>query len=192
MNNKVVLASSSPRRSEFLKNMGIPFEVIVPSVDESPLENESPVELVKRLAYIKAKAISDKVKDRVILAADTIVVIDDDILGKPKDREDAFLMIKKLQDRTHQVYSAVCVAFNDEFNVELEKTNVTFSKIPDALIRKYVATGECDDKSGSYAVQGIATMFVEKVEGSVSSVVGLPCVKTRLMLQKYGIEPLTL
>ncbi len=186
MQQALILASGSPRRRDFIRNLGIPFEVIKPEIDERPHPGESPAELVQRLAFEKASAAADLYPDRVVLAADTIVVLDHEVLGKPRDRADAAAMLKKLSGRTHEVMTGVCVRRGEEIRPLFAITKVTFTPMSDELIAAYVASGESDDKSGSYAVQGIGTMFVDKVEGSVSSVVGLPCAQTRMVLEQFG------
>ncbi len=186
---KLILASGSPRRRDFLNNMGISFVIQSPDVDETALENESPSQLVMRLSKLKAMSVSAQHPHDVVLSADTVVVIDNEILGKPSDRADAKAMIKKLSGRTHEVFTAVCVCQGSRCEQIMEITKVTFAPLSDELIDLYAASGECDDKSGSYALQGIAAMLIEKVEGSVSSVVGLPACQTRELLQKFGINP---
>lgn len=187
----LILASGSPRRIHYLKNMGLTFEVQPASIDESVQEGESPEALVRRLSRMKAHAVAAAHPDTVVLGADTVVVIDNEILGKPRDREDAKAMILKLGGRTHQVYTAVCIVRGSQEQSFCTVTHVTFAPISEELAALYVASGESDDKSGSYAVQGIAAMFVDKVEGSVSSVVGLPASQTRQALEAYGIFPRT-
>lgn len=186
---KLILASGSPRRYDFLKNMGLDFTVQIPDVDESAMDNESPQDLVMRLSKLKALSVSALHPEAVVLSADTVVVIDNETLGKPRDRADAKAMITKLSGRTHRVYTAVCVCQGERWEQIMEVTRVTFASLSEDLIDLYVASGECDDKSGSYAVQGIAAMLVEKVEGSVSSVVGLPACQSRELLHKFGINP---
>lgn len=191
MQQDIVLASSSPRRRDFLKNMGITFEVQKPNIDESVIFGESPKDYVVRLSKEKARVIADLNKGRIVLAADTIVVCDDEILGKPKDREDAKRILRTLSNRTHEVMTSFCVIKDDEEIQHLECTKVTFDKLDETLIEIYVASGECDDKSGAYAVQGIGAMFINKVEGSVSSVVGLPISQVRNVLGRFKIFPRT-
>lgn len=185
----IILASGSPRRKDFIKSLGLQFTVISPDVDETPKPNELPQDLVVRLAKLKAEHIAKMHPEAVVIAADTIVVLDGEILGKPKDRNDAKAMIKKLSGKTHEVLTGYTVQKDSISYQGLEKTLVTFANISDENIEGYVSSGECDDKSGSYAVQGLATMFVEKVSGSVSSVVGLPICQVRALLEKFGITP---
>ncbi len=187
---RIILASGSPRRRDFLKLLGFDFEIIVPNIDESPLVGEKPQDLVLRLSSLKAKEISNTNPDAVIIAADTIVVLNGEILGKPINRKEAFNMLKKLSGKTHQVITGYTISQGSQIHTGCEITDVTFASLDDELILNYIKTGECDDKSGSYAVQGIASMFIEKVNGSVSSVVGLPICQVRQILSKFGIFPL--
>lgn len=187
MTDLVILASSSPRRQMFFKNLGIDFKICVPDVDESVLENENAIDYVLRMAKIKALKVASLHTNNVVVAADTIVVLDNNILGKPKDREDAFLMIKSLSNKTHQVITAVSMIKDNIEKSFYEVTDVTFANLSDELIRDYVSTGESDDKSGSYAIQGIGASLIKEVHGSVSSVVGLPVCQTREVLESFNI-----
>lgn len=189
LSNDLILASSSPRRRDFLNNMGVNYQIIKPHIDESVLPKEEPAVYVERMACTKAQVIANEHNNEVVLAADTIVVVEDEILGKPQDREDAKRILRKLSGRTHQVMTAVCIRKGDIVHKFTQVTNVTFAALDEALIETYVASGECDDKSGAYAVQGIGAMLIEKVEGSVSSVVGLPICQVRQILAEFGILP---
>lgn len=188
-NNELILASGSPRRRAFLENMGISFKVVTPDIDESVKEGESPDVYVKRMAVSKAAAVALNNPELPVLAADTIVVCRDEILGKPKDREDAKRILRTLSGRTHQVMTGVCIRSGEKERTILEVTDVTFAELSERLIETYVASGECDDKSGAYAVQGIGAMFIKRVSGSVSSVVGLPVCNVREILEQFGIYP---
>lgn len=187
----LILASSSPRRRDFLNNMGVSYQIIKPRIDESALEGEDPLVYVQRMAKTKAQVIAAEHDSEVVLAADTIVVVGKQILGKPVDREDAKRILRTLSGKTHQVMTAVCIGKGSDVRMLTEITNVTFAPLSEDLIATYVASGECDDKSGAYAVQGIGAMFIEKVEGSVSSVVGLPICQVRKVLAEFGIMPRT-
>ena len=187
----LILASSSPRRRDFLNNMGLTFTIVSPEIDESPFDGEKPYDLVARLAHNKAFAVFTNYPKNVVLAADTIVVCGNEILGKPQDRDDALKMILKLSGKTHQVYTAVCIVGPQGKEEFVTVTDVTFSSFDEKLARIYVDSGESDDKSGSYALQGIAAMLIEKVNGSVSSVVGLPACQTREALERFSIFPRT-
>lgn len=187
----LILASGSPRRSHFLRLMGLNFKVEVPDIDEEVMVGEDSNEYVSRMSREKAFVIAERYPDDVVLAADTIVSLDNKILGKPKDREDAKNMLRLLSGRSHEVITAVTLARMRDAVVRtfVVSSQVTFNKLSDELIETYVASGESDDKSGSYAVQGIASMFVESVTGSVSSIAGLPLSSVRIGLEEFGIKP---
>lgn len=187
----IILASGSPRRREYLSYLGLPFSIEVPDIDETPLKGETPYDLVFRLSKLKAQAISTKHTNDIIIAADTVVALGNTILGKPLNRNDAFNMIKLLQGKTHEVYTGTTLQKGSEVKSFVKVTKVTFDSLDDDLIRTYVASGESDDKSGSYALQGIASTLISKVEGSVSTVVGLPINEVRIALREFGIEPKT-
>lgn len=187
----LILASSSPRRRDFLNNMGINYQIIKPRIDETAHLGENPQVYVARMAQTKAQVIASEHPQEVVLAADTIVVVGDEILGKPKDREDAKRILRTLSGKTHQVMTAVCIRKGEDIRNFTQSTNVTFAPLNEELIDTYVASGECDDKSGAYAVQGIGAMLIEKVEGSVSSVVGLPICQVRQILSEFKIFPRT-
>lgn len=185
---KLILASGSPRRKEFISHLGIDFDVEIPNIDESPVQGETPSELVLRLSRLKADFISQKHSDSVVVAADTVVCFNGMILGKPSSREDAFNMIKMLQGHTHTVYTGVTVQKGNLKRSKVVSTEVTFDSMDDNFIRNYVSSGECDDKAGAYAIQGIASMFISQVKGSVSSVVGLPINEVVKYLREFGLE----
>lgn len=179
--NRFILASQSPRRKELLASIGLDFEVIVSDADESVVSKENtPVNVyVQELALIKAAASAKQVlkdKNAIIISADTIVVLDGKILGKPKNEDDAFDMLKSLSGRTHEVYTGYCVMrIKDGYTVcNSIKTEVTFKAISDDKILRYIGTSEPMDKAGAYGIQGIGGMLVEKIEGDYANVVGLP------------------
>ena len=190
---RIVLASASPRRKQYLSYLGLPFEVVVPDVDESTVDGESPRQLVMRLSKLKAKAVSQRLSDSeaVIIAADTVVAYKGQVLGKPQNDDDAFNMIKMLQGDTHEVYTGCTILKGDRISNFAVSTKVTFASLDDELIRTYVNSGESRDKAGSYALQGIAAMLIQKVEGSVSTVVGLPICEVREVLKEFGVKPET-
>jgi septum formation protein len=190
---RIVLASASPRRKQYLSYLGLPFEVVVPDVDESTVDGESPQQLVMRLSKLKAKAVSQRLSDSeaVIIAADTVVAYKGQVLGKPQNDDDAFNMIKMLQGDTHEVYTGCTILKGDRISNFAVSTKVTFASLDDELIRTYVNSGESRDKAGSYALQGIAAMLIQKVEGSVSTVVGLPICEVREVLKEFGVKPET-
>jgi septum formation protein len=172
---RLILASASPRRSELLRAAGIAFDVVVAAIDESILPGETPQQHVRRLADAKARAVRERAGERPVLAADTVVVVDGTILGKPADDRDAKRMLRLLAGRSHQVMTGVCLADGAK-GVEsvVEVSTVVFAPLTDAEIDWYVASREPFDKAGAYAIQGLASRFVTRVEGSYSNVVGLP------------------
>ncbi|MGN0902509.1 MAG: Maf family protein [Succinivibrio sp.] len=187
---KIILASSSPRRQEYMRYLGLPFIIQKPMVDENAKEDELPQDLVKRLSLLKAEAVAKDNPDAVIVAADTVVSIDDEVLGKPLNDNDAFLMLKKLSNRTHTVYTGTVIRYKDEIKSFVSSCKVTFASLTDDEIKTYVSSGECSDKAGSYALQGMASMFIKEVCGSVSTVVGLPICEVREALRYFGL-PIT-
>ena len=187
----LILASSSPRRKDFITKLGLNFQIVKPDADETVLVGESASDYVKRMANEKANIVAALHSNDIVLAADTIVVCDNRILGKPVNREDAKNILRLLSGRTHEVMTAVCIIKGDEKIEIFEVTKVTFAPLTEELIDTYVASGECDDKSGAYAVQGIGAMLIQKVEGSVSSVVGLPICQVRCALEKLGLKART-
>ena len=184
----LILASSSPRRKDFVSKLGLDFKIVVPDIDESVRPHEHACDYVKRIPLEKASLIAQDHVLEVVLAADTIVVCDDTILGKPVDREDAKRILRMLSGRTHEVMTAACIVYNHEVKQLFESTQVTFAPLSEELIDTYVASGECDDKSGAYALQGIGAMLIERVSGSVSSVVGLPICQVRCVLEDFGLK----
>src|SRR5215207_3718750 len=171
---KLVLASGSPRRAEILNSVGWEFEKVIPDVDESVKGGESPEDYVQRLAVEKAKAVSSSCRDRLVLAADTTVVIDGEIIGKPDDLPDARRMIAMLAGNWHEVLTGVAVSQNEVVNVGIQSTRVKFAPMSDAEIDFLVGKGDPLDKAGGYAVQAQAALFIEGIEGDYWNVVGLP------------------
>jgi septum formation protein len=169
----LVLASQSPRRREILRLAGIPFTVRVVEVDESVLDGEGPAEYVQRLAGAKAGAV-EAAKDETVLGADTTVVIDGEILAKPADAADARRMLAQLSGRRHEVLTGVCLRRGATATCEFVATGVVFAALTAAEIDEYVASGEPMDKAGAYAIQGLASKFVERIEGDYFNVMGLP------------------
>lgn len=180
---KIILASGSPRRREILSCAGLDFDVYISGADESSISCDgiSFGVYVQELALLKAKDASKAVcqRDHLIISADTIVVCDDEIMGKPKNREDAFNMIKKLSGRSHSVFTGICVwRTTDAMSVcSAVETKVTFKELSDEKIKSYINCGESDDKAGAYAIQGIGASLVKKVDGDYLNVVGLPLLK---------------
>jgi nucleoside triphosphate pyrophosphatase len=182
---ELVLASTSPRRRQLLGLLGIPFRAAAPiGVDESPLAGESPPEVVGRLAEAKARS----VEGEAVLAADTIVELDGDVLGKPVDPDDAGKMLRRLSGRTHRVHTGVAVRSGDVVGLEVVTTQVSFVPLTAEAIAWYVGTGEPLDKAGAYAIQGAGGVFVDEVRGSVTNVVGLPLATVVRLLEVHGIR----
>lgn len=169
----LILASQSPRRSEILRQAGIPFVVRPAQVDESVGPGEPVDEYVRRIARKKAMAVEAAEGD-IILAADTVVVIGGEILGKPQDAADAVRMLERLAGREHEVITGVCFRRGRELVYDRAVTRVWFAPLTRGEIEQYVASGEPKDKAGAYAIQGLAAEFVQRIEGSYTNVVGLP------------------
>lgn len=181
----LILASASPRRRELLALTGLPFQVDAPDVDESC--TLPPREAVKELSRRKALAAARLHPGSIILAADTLVSVDEQALGKPHDTQDAFRMLKMLSGRWHQVYTGVTViAADGTVHCACDATDVHFEPMTDEDIRGYIATGEPMDKAGAYAVQGIAGLWIDQLRGSHTNVIGLPMSLTRRMLKDAG------
>lgn len=183
---ELILASQSPRRRELLSLLGYPFRVQVASVDETmealPIE-----QAVARLSYRKAAAVGAEA-DQVVIGADTVVVLDGAVLGKPRDEEDATRMLRSLSGKTHRVMTGVCVLKGERMLTHTEVTEVTFRPLTDREIESYVATKEPMDKAGAYGIQGGAARFVEGIKGDYFNVVGLPVCSLGLMLEKMMEE----
>jgi septum formation protein len=169
----LVLASQSPRRREILRQAGIPFTVRASDVDESVLAGEGPAAYVQRLAAAKAYAI-EAAEDETVLGADTTVVIDGEILAKPADAADARRMLVRLSGQRHEVLTGICLRQGAATILDCVTTGVVFTRLSDAEIDEYVASGEPMDKAGAYAIQGLASKFVERIEGDYFNVMGLP------------------
>jgi len=170
----LILASRSPRRSELLSAAGISFEVLAADIDETPQPNETPAAYVERLAIEKARAVLALRPDARVLGADTTVTIDGEILGKPENDQDARRMLRLLSGRVHDVHTGVAVASAVRIRSGIDTTRVWFQAMTDEDISWYVATGEPVDRAGAYAIQGFASRFIARIEGSYSNVVGLP------------------
>ena len=171
---KIILASNSPRRKELLLRHNIAFDIIPSDVIELVDNNLSPVENVMNLAKQKALDVYNKSQEEVILAADTIVVYNNEILGKPKDEMDAFRMLRLLSGKTHEVITGVAFVINGKIDTYYEISKVTFKKLTEEEILEYIKTKEPMDKAGSYAIQGIGSKLVDSYEGDFDNIVGLP------------------
>ena len=189
---KFILASSSPRRRELLTSIGLDFEVIPSHVPEEYQRGEAPEEYVARLSRDKAQAIAGKHSDRWIIAADTTVLLGEELLEKPVDRADAARMLATIAGRTHIVYTGVTLqhAARGWHDTRVAESEVRMLPLSASEIDWYVKTGEPLDKAGAYAVQGIGAMFIESIHGSYTNVVGLPLALLFQMLRKAGIDPL--
>ena len=188
---ELILASASSRRKELLAQIGVPFQSAAMDIDESVRLNELPNDYVMRLAREKARACLEHNPDSVVLAADTTVVVEGEILGKPENSEHAQRMLRQLSGKNHQVLTGIAVAkrIKDEITIasRVVVTDVSFAAISNQQIAQYIKTGEPMDKAGAYAIQGKAALFVERIEGSYSNVVGLPLAETGKLLQDFGI-----
>ena len=188
----LILASGSPRRAQWLEAMRIPFEKQAPEVDETPLIDEPPGEMVLRLAETKAEVIARGNPGRWVLAADTTVALDEHVLGKPEHADDAVRMLLLLQNRVHQVHTGLCLQRDKEIHSFVDTAGVRFRPMTEDQARWYAGTGEPMDKAGSYAIQGIGALFVAEVEGSFATVMGLPVERLSEVLSHLGLLSLWL
>jgi len=186
---RLYLASTSPRRAELLTQIGVSFTACVVSVDETAQPDECPSAYVQRLAQAKAMAGLAALSDEQasVLGADTTVVLDGRILGKPADYQEALAMLSALSGRSHQVLTAIALANHQDCQAQVVSTEVTFRRLSEAEISAYWATKEPCDKAGAYGIQGLAAVFVTRIEGSYSAVVGLPLCETAQLLATFGI-----
>lgn len=188
---KIVLASASPRRRELLSQVGIPFEVVPGDIDEENTElSGTPGQKAEQLARMKAANVAARLESGLVLGADTIVVCDDEIFGKPADEEDARRMLMKLGGREHQVITGIALvdASSGKARTAHEITTVRFSELTGREIDVYIASGEPFDKAGAYAIQGRAAIFVESLDGCYSNVVGLPLRRLYCLLRDFGVS----
>jgi septum formation protein len=198
--NRIYLASRSPRRRDLLKQIGVPFELLLlredlrrgVDVDETPLPDESAGVYVLRIARLKAEMAVRQIAYRnlpqkPVLAADTTVVFDGEIIGKPDDAEHAGRMLRTLSGREHQVLTAVAVALREQIETQISVSSVWFRELTDAEVRRYCASGEPLDKAGAYAIQGRAGAFVTRIAGSYSGIMGLPLAETVELLQRFNV-----
>ena len=183
---RLILASASPRRAELLRAAGYEFDVVAADVDESIRDGESPSRYVRRLAADKSAAVSSADRTCAILGADTTVVVDDEILAKPRDAADAAAMLRRLSGRRHEVLTGVSLRHGAYEVGRVERTGVYVAALTDEEIAWYVATGEGRDKAGAYAIQGFASRFIPRIEGSYSNVVGLPVACVRELLTEIS------
>ncbi len=184
----IVLASGSPRRNELLTMLGLRFTVEPPDVDETRHPDEEPAPYVERVARMKAAAVAGP--GRVVIAADTTVVFDGHVIGKPAHPAEARAMLATLSGETHAVYTGVAVAADGVMSSTVERSLVTMLPLTDEEIAAYVDTGEPMDKAGAYALQGLGALFVESIEGSPTNVIGLPVHVAARLLRAHGVDPL--
>ena len=184
---RIILASKSPRRREILENTKVRFSIKESQIDETIKLNESPKDTVKRLAYEKAYDVAQKNKDKLVIGADTIVALDNEVLGKPKDKEEAYQMIKKLSNKTHKVITGISLinishgmVVND-YVVSL----VTFKDLSEDSIKDYINTNESLDKAGAYGIQGYGALLVDNIQGDYFNIVGLPISKLSDLLKDH-------
>jgi septum formation protein len=189
----IYLASGSPRRCELLSQIGVSFERLNLQVDETVLGDETALAYVERVAILKARTgwhnlIRESKEKRPVLGADTSVVIDGEILGKPTDKENARLMLRRLSGVEHQVMTSLAVNYHDRLLSRVNINTVKFAELSDDDINWYLSTGEGDDKAGGYAVQGLAAIFIEQIQGSYSGIMGLPLKETADLLRQVKGE----
>jgi len=185
---KLILASTSPRRAEILRREGIEFEILIPDNIEKDELFGDPVSHVLELSRKKAESVAKKVEDGLVLGADTIVVLDDKILGKPKDKKEAKSILKSLSGRYHKVYTGITLIHKKSGKTESDYgcTKVKFNQLKKEDILKYIATGEPLDKAGAYGIQGMGSFLVENIEGDLDNVIGLPLKKLKKLLEKFA------
>jgi nucleoside triphosphate pyrophosphatase len=201
IDKRIYLASQSPRRRELLKQIGMSFEVLAlrtmtdrSDVVETPLPDEAPTDFVRRMACEKAargwRAVDQRrLLDFPVLGADTVVDVDERILGKPADRQDAEKMLNSLSGRSHWVHTAVAVQHEDILRHRLSSSRVEFCRLDEKDIRKYLDSGEFIGKAGGYAIQGRIAVFVTRINGSYSGIMGLPLFETQSLLREFGVSP---
>ncbi|KYO64779.1 Maf family protein [Thermovenabulum gondwanense] len=189
MDKKLVLASSSPRRIELLKQIGFDFEVIPAHIEEEKVINLNPDELVKKIAVEKVISVSRKVRNSIVIGADTLVYAENKILGKPGTEKEALDMLLLLSNKWHKVYSGIAVLDTEtqKLIVDVEESSVKFKGISEKEARNYIQTGEPMDKAGAYAIQGRGAVFIERIEGCYYNIVGLPLFKLVKLLEQFNV-----
>jgi len=185
---KLILASASPRRAEILTAVGWEFEKHAPEIDETELPNEKPADYVRRLAVEKAVAVAEKYKNALVLGADTIVVIENQIVGKPKDLAVARKMLRMLSGNWHEVLTGVAIVRDEKISIGLQRTRVKFTELSKAEIEFLIERGEPLDKAGAYAVQAQAALFIEQIKGDYWNVVGLPVSLVYELIGQINVE----
>jgi len=193
MNKRIYLASRSPRRAELLQQIGVDFLVLPSDIDESELAGEAATEYVLRLAKTKASVCIEELKSAQktllpVLAADTTVVVDGEILGKPVDDADAYRMLSAMSGHWHEVHTGIALATEAGVAVALSTTRVQMAELSQDTIAAYISSGEPRDKAGAYGIQGLAGLMIKRIEGSYSGVMGLPIYETAALLKDAGIN----
>ncbi|WP_277678050.1 Maf family protein [Gracilibacillus dipsosauri] len=189
MKNKLVLASSSPRRQELLKQVEIPYTLRAPNVDESQIASKDPAEKVRKLALLKGRHVTLQEDEEVILAADTVVSYNNQILEKPKNKEEAYRMIATLSGNVHEVFTGVMIRSFDNEVAFVERTEVEFWTLSEEEINWYLSTNDPYDKAGAYGIQSIGAIFVKQIIGDYYTVVGLPLSRVVKELSSFSIKP---
>lgn len=187
MEKRVILASKSPRRKELLQKCGVNFDVEAADIDESFNHAGDLEEEIRNLAYRKADAVFRKNRKALVIGSDTIVVVDHEVLGKPKDHADAERMLRMLSGRTHQVITGLCILSDSVDYRDDVVSDVMVASMTDEEIREYVESGEADDKAGSYGIQGLASRYITGIDGDFYSIMGLPVHKVYEELKKLGV-----
>ncbi len=187
MRRRLVLASASARRRRILEQLGLDFDVRAPHIDEGARSGEAPADAVIRLASSKARSHPSAPRD-LIVAADTVVVLEGEILGKPLDEDDALVMLARLTGRQHLVYTGLALAADGRLEAAVEVTGVWFRALDEAERAEYVATGEPFDKAGAYGIQGFGAAIVERIEGDYFNVMGLPVQRFQELLSRFGLR----
>jgi len=182
----IILASASPRRAELLSQIGIDYQVQAVDIDESSLANETPEALVLRLA--KEKSLAIKNTQKPVLGSDTLGVLDGELLVKPSNFKHAQTMLSNMSGRWHEILTAVAISYSDKTVVKLNRNRVLFRQLSNDEIQAYWQTGEPQDKAGAYAIQGLGAIFIERIEGSYSGIMGLPLFETSQLLKQFGIS----
>lgn len=185
---KIILASASPRRKDLLEKIGLEFQVLPSNYEEQLEDDDFSYEKIENLALNKAKDVAEKLQEGIVIAADTVVVLEGKILGKPHSKDEARLMIKSLSNKTHEVITSIVMidVQNAKTLVKSTTTKVSFRKIESEEIENYISTSEPYDKAGAYAAQGLAAIFIEKIEGCFNNVVGLSVFEVNRMLKKLN------
>lgn len=183
---QLVLASQSPRRAELLSRLGLSFEVEPADIDESYIDHEMPADHAERLAREKALTVARRRPGALVVGSDTIVILDSDVLGKPRDEAEAVRMLQRLSGREHEVFTAVAVVQGERIESALERVRVRFQPLSREQCEAYVATGEPMDKAGAYGIQGFGSALVHSIEGDFFAVMGLPVVRTLELIERMG------